>query len=546
VEGDAPGGELAREDAATLPSVVMRDADTRRAQRAYIGGAVICLVGVAGIQLVGGPPLLVWATTATVLVAGLSCAALAWKRRDGSEFTTTEAIAAAMAMCAAALAGIAFAGPMSPVPIVLCVLVVAIAMGGLERNAQRVYGIVAVGYAALATLAIAGVIPPVKPVTLEDPKAIGIATAVVEVVLAVAFLFGRQARRATAAALEQAQRARLQVAQRDAQLEEARADLARLIRGGRTGRFTGQRLDAFELRDVIGRGGMAEVYRARHGAGDVAVKVLNPNLAADPVLVDRFFREAAVCSGLESPHIVGVLGSGAAPDGSPYLAMELLEGSTLAERLRRERSLTLAAVDALVGQVALGLSAAHAAGIIHRDIKPGNLFFVDGPAPRWKVLDFGVSKLMAGSGTLTGDGLIGTPGYLPPEQAYGRDVDERADVFALGAVAYRALTGRPAFTGPDVLSVIVAAAQAQPLRPGLFVDVPEDVELVLAIALAKEKGDRWASVAELADAFHRACTDDLANPLRMRAFELLSRAPWELAPVAVTLDEPDAAPPASE
>jgi len=383
-------------------------------------------------------------------------------------------------------------------------------------------------------LTVAGAIPPMIPSAIHDPVALATVVIVVEVVVVVSYWFGRSARRSTLAALEQAQRARLQVAQRDAQLEEARADLDRLIRGGRVGRFSGKSIDAFDLGDVIGRGGMAEVYRARAhgGAAEVALKVLSPNLVTDPVLVDRFFREAGVSSSLDSEHIVAVLGSGAAPDGSPYLAMELLEGSTLADLLRARGALDLGEVEKLVTEVEAGLGAAHAAGIVHRDVKPGNLFLCDGPPPRWKVLDFGVSKLLAGTGTLTGDGLIGTPGYLPPEQAYGKDVDARADVFALGAVAYRAITGRPAFTGPDMMSVLLYAAQRQPLRPSLLVELPEDVELVLALALAKERQDRFASAAELADAFRRARGGELGNPLRIRAFELLSRVPWETPPPA--------------
>jgi eukaryotic-like serine/threonine-protein kinase len=524
-------------EAETLPSIVLRDADTRRAQRGYVGGAIICGVGVVAIQLGDGSPALRWISSFAALVAGLACAWLAWRRRDGSEFTDREAAITGLVMCLAALAAIAYAGPVTSAAAVLVTLVVAIAMGD-EVRGRRVFLVVAVGYGAIGVLALAGVIPPLLPAATHDPVVLTTGVIVVEVVVAVSYWFGRSARRSTLAALEQAQRARLQVAQRDALLHEARADLDRLIRGGRVGRFSGQRIDAFELADVIGRGGMAEVYRARAvgGAAEVALKVLNPNLAADPVLVDRFFREAGVSSSLDSDHIVAVLGSGAAPDGSPYLAMELLEGSTLADLLRARGTLDLLAVDKLLSEVAVGLGAAHAAGIVHRDVKPGNLFLCDGPPPRWKVLDFGVSKLLAGTGTLTGDGLIGTPGYLPPEQAYGKDVDGRADVFALGAVAYRAITGRPAFTGPDVVSILLYAAQRQPLRPSLLVDLPEDVELVLGLALAKDRKDRLGSVAELADAFRRARAGELGNPLRIRALELLSRVPWETETSSATAE----------
>jgi serine/threonine-protein kinase len=527
------------EDASAAPTVAIRDADTRRAQRGYLGAAIICGVGALGLQLVHGP--LFWRRLATVMViaAGLVSGWLAWSRRASGLYTDGEALLCAVLMCVAGLSAMGFVGPMTAPAVVLVILIVGLSMGHEERG-RMAFVIIAVGYGALGVLALVGAIPIVSPSILaQGEPAVAIGLVVVEVVLGVSYFFGRSARLSTAAAVAHVQRARLEIAGREALLQEARADLDRVVRGGRAGRLSGVQVGAYLLGEVIGRGGMGEVYRAEvSGGAACAVKVLHPNLVSDPTLVDRFVREAKVSSGLASRHIVEVLGHGVAPDGSHYLAMELLEGATLVEVLRDKGTLDLRSVEKLVCEVADGLAAAHAAGIVHRDIKPGNLMLVAEPSPCWKVLDFGISKLLAGTGTLTGRDPIGTPGYMPPEQIHGREIDERADVFALGAVAYRAITGRPPFSGPDMVSILLKAAQEQPVRPGAIAPVVPDVELWLALALAKRRDDRPASAAELARAFSAARTMRLDPALRQRARDLLARTPWSEVEVA---HEPDAA-----
>jgi serine/threonine-protein kinase len=519
-------GEAAEE---TLPTVALRGIDTSRGLRGYVGGALICLAGAVALTFGDGSGVMRALAASTVAIAGLACAAIAWLHRDGKPFHPAETSAVGLTMSAAALISIAYVGVLTVPTVVLVTLVVATSMGH-EARGRLIFVTVSLGYGVLGTLAVTGVIPKVAPFAARldtGPLVRGII--VVEVVIAVSYYFGRSARRSTAAALEQVMRARRQLAQRDAQLHEAQQDLDRLLRGGRAGRLSGHELGGYMLAEVIGRGAMGEVYRATVVASgrEVAVKVLNPSMASEPTLVDRFFREARVSSSLASPHIVSVIGSGQAPDGSPYLAMELLRGATLSEQLREVGALDLEEVETLVSQVAEGLAAAHVAGIVHRDIKPGNVFLVDGPPRVWKVLDFGVSKLLAGGSTLTGDGVIGTPGYMPPEQAFGRDVDGRADVFALGALAYRALTGRPPFDGPDVVSVLLNAAQRQPLRPNQLVALPEDVELVLALALAKDRDHRFSSPSDMATALARARRSELPESLRIHAYDLLSRTPWD-------------------
>ena len=211
-------------------------------------------------------------------------------------------------------------------------------------------------------------------------------------------------------------------------------------------------------------------------------------------------------------------------------------GKTLTSVLRERGVLTPMEVASLLRQVCDGLAAAHAAGVIHRDIKPSNLMLMDGEMKQWKVLDFGISKLL-GSGTLTGDALIGTPGYMAPEQAFGTDVDGRADVFALGAVTYRALTGVPAFAGKDAMATVMHAAQRQPPSPRALVDLSEELELVLALALAKDRADRLSSVEQLATAFEQACDGKLSKGLVRDGRKLLRRMPWSDALAVVPRED---------
>jgi serine/threonine-protein kinase len=181
----------------------------------------------------------------------------------------------------------------------------------------------------------------------------------------------------------------------------------------------------------------------------------------------------------------------------------------------------------LTAQVASALDVAHRVGIVHRDIKPENVFRAHGSdGPRWVVLDFGVSKVKGGTGTLTGGGVVGTPRYMAPEQARGASVDPRADVFSLGAILYRCLTGRVAFDADDPLGALVQVMGEQPLRPSAIVDLIPDVELVLALALAKDPARRIASVAGLVGALAAAARGELAEDLRARAREVLRTTPW--------------------
>jgi serine/threonine-protein kinase len=206
--------------------------------------------------------------------------------------------------------------------------------------------------------------------------------------------------------------------------------------------------------------------------------------------------------------------------------MELLVGCDLATDLRQRTRLPLPEIDELVFQLGQGLASAHQAGVVHRDIKPQNLFVVRGAKPMWKVLDFGVSKLVVSSGTLTQGAAIGTPGYMAPEQAKGLEVDARADVFSFGAVVYRALTGQPAFRGPSQLTTMMEVIRSQPQRPGEFAEVPDDIDAVLALALAKEKEARFESANSFVVAWRDARRGALPVSLREAAKRILAAQPW--------------------
>ncbi len=212
----------------------------------------------------------------------------------------------------------------------------------------------------------------------------------------------------------------------------------------------------------------------------------------------------------------------------PYLAMELLRGRDLSAILRRSPRLPVAEALALLEQVGCGLDALHAAGIVHRDLKPQNLFRADAPV-QWKILDFGVSRVVDVDSSLTRGQAIGTPAYMSPEQARGHEVDHRADLFGLGAIAYRVLTGRPAFAGVEVPHILYRVVHAMPPRPSAVAGLPRAIDDVLAIALAKRPGDRFATAGELARAVSQAMGGELAPELADRAHRLATRWPWAQA-----------------
>jgi serine/threonine-protein kinase len=263
--------------------------------------------------------------------------------------------------------------------------------------------------------------------------------------------------------------------------------------------LVGRRIGPYAVEALLGTGGMGAVYRARSSDGRaVALKVLAAPLAADPTAVARFVAEARAIARARHPSIVDVIDFGRSDEGLSYFVMELLAGRTLAARLAVESRLPVGAAIAIALEVAQAMAAAHAVGVIHRDLKPENLFLVESGG--LKILDFGIAKLRDGAGPRTASGIVlGTPGWMAPEQATGEGVDERSDVYALGVLLYRLLSGRMPFAG-ETLSQLVAR---QRRRPEALVDarsdVPRSLSLLVERMLAPDPARRPATMAELGE-----------------------------------------------
>lgn len=257
----------------------------------------------------------------------------------------------------------------------------------------------------------------------------------------------------------------------------------------------------------LGRGGMGTVYAAddpRLGRR-VAVKVMRPEVSARPGYRERFLREARAAAAVEHDHVVPVYQAGE-DGGELFLVMPLLAGESLEDRLRREPALPVAAAARVGAEVAAGLAAAHDRGLVHRDVKPANVWLEGGPADaarpggfrRCRVLDFGLARPAERSDLTASGAVLGTAAYMAPEQADGLAVDHRADLFALGAVLYRCLTGAPAFDGPTLTAVLKAVALHDPPPHRVNPAVPRGLSDLVLRLLAKDPNDRPATAAAVA------------------------------------------------
>ncbi|MCA9671625.1 MAG: protein kinase [Myxococcales bacterium] len=279
---------------------------------------------------------------------------------------------------------------------------------------------------------------------------------------------------------------------------------------------TATQLGNYTLLSRIGEGAMGVVWRAEHVVigRAAAIKVLSAEAAANKEIVARFFDEARAAHKVGHESIVEVYDCGIDASQGPYLVMELLEGESLGERLAQRRTLPLAEVTRLVERVSEALDATHAAGIVHRDLKPDNLFLCL-PDDRVKVLDFGVAQLQrANAPRRTHSNLIvGTPLYMSPEQcASAKHVDARSDIYALGAIAYEALCGRPPFEAEGA-GRLMAMHQYEPV-PDLYAvapDVGADAAAAVTRALAKKPSARYERASHFAAALRRALEASLAR-----------------------------------
>jgi eukaryotic-like serine/threonine-protein kinase len=260
--------------------------------------------------------------------------------------------------------------------------------------------------------------------------------------------------------------------------------------------------ERYRLDDVIASGGAAIVWRAfdEHLARPVAVKLLHPHHAGDATVVERFQREARAAAALSHPNVVRIYDTGR-DDRIVWLVMELVQGPSLRDVLQRREPLDAAVVAAIGEQVARALAAAHDHGLVHRDIKPGNILIADDGTV--KVTDFGIAKALSGvDETLTNPGTVmGTAAYVAPEQLEGVDIDARADVYALGVVLYEALVGRPAFSG-DTPAATAAMRLTYELLPPRRArpDVPDELDEIVTRATRRDRSARYVDGREFAEA----------------------------------------------
>jgi serine/threonine-protein kinase len=281
--------------------------------------------------------------------------------------------------------------------------------------------------------------------------------------------------------------------------------------------YYARRLGRYRLKARIGHGGSSEVWLAWDDAlrRDVALKILDRTASTNSIAITRFEREAMAASGLQSPHTIRVFDFGASDDGVWFMAMEHLEGFDLSALVEEMGPLLVARAVRFARQACAALTEAHDAGVVHRDVKPDNLFIcrMGDDADFLKVLDFGIAKIEGSEEqNITRAGWVhGTPSYMSPEACNGATIDARSDLYSLGAVLYFMLTGWPPFTAPTGAAVMLAHVNEIPERPSQRgVQVPRDLEAVVMRCLEKEPDLRFQSAREL-DAALAACGDALAT-----------------------------------
>ena len=277
--------------------------------------------------------------------------------------------------------------------------------------------------------------------------------------------------------------------------------------------------DRYLLIDRLGQGASGTIYRAEHITlrRKVAVKVLHHELSRDDLAIERFRREATTVGQIENDHIVEIFDFGRTADGRLYLAMELLEGETLADLLERERPVPVeTAVDILI-QVGEALMEAHAMGYVHRDLRPRNIFLAvrrgKGGKPFVKLLDFGLAKLVEKEGEAASTSLgmtFGDPHYMSPEQARGDSIDRRADIYSLGCIAYQMLVGEPPFTGGKVFDILTRHVDAQPVDAAVVrPDLPTWLSRAVMRMLAKRADERFITVYRVVEALRQGADSGL-------------------------------------
>ena len=305
---------------------------------------------------------------------------------------------------------------------------------------------------------------------------------------------------------------------------------------------TGTRLGSYEVLSAIGAGGMGEVYQANDTklGRDVAIKVLPEAFAHDADRLSRFQREAKMLAALNHANIATIYGleqSG----GTGYLVMELVSGENLAERAKRDGAVPVEEALTIAKQIAEALEAAHEKGIIHRDLKPANVKLT--PEGKVKVLDFGLAKAFAGDTSTEDMGnsptlsmaatmqgvILGTAAYMSPEQARGKAVDKRTDIWAFGCVLYELLTGKAAFHGEDVTDILAAVVRAEPDWTALPANISPSIRVLLQRCLRKDRRQRTPDAATIRIEIEDAIAAPKDSGATQAAPTSTSKLPWAVA-----------------
>jgi serine/threonine protein kinase len=298
----------------------------------------------------------------------------------------------------------------------------------------------------------------------------------------------------------------------------------------------------YRIEGRLGAGGMAEVFRGfdtvlnRH----VAIKILAPQYARDVSFVDRFRREAQAAARLNHPNVVAVYDSGS-DDGTHFIVMEFVEGRTLADFLAKGGKLAPAKATEIAERIADALQAAHAQGVVHRDVKSANVMVTrEGTV---KVMDFGIARMAEGDNVTQTAAVLGTASYLSPEQAQGRPVDARSDIYSLGVVLYEMLTGGVPFVGDTAVAVAYKHVQETPPLPsGKNPEVPPALDAVVMRAMAKNPANRYQTAAEFREDLERVRRGEMVQatpllPAGREATQVISRSQTQVMPAGAGADE---------
>ena len=539
---DAPRATVPASGEEPASTHAWREAYGEKMRGFFNGAVVLCVGGAVILGFIGrepGPLWFAWACMGGVLGAAWLHRRLV-ARRPGASVYWPWALAGALSVGPAHSFGIhsAFAS----------VLVLAVFSGGLFRATQQaswvdrrgvVLAAILASHTLLFALILAGVVPDDGNVAVRQPGAPPWEPLVHHLLLlgiyGAAFAAGNAVDRAHQLLTARVRTATLEAARREALLTRARAELDRALAADEGGVFTGLRVGPWDVGRLLGRGGMGEVYEARRNESGVraALKVIRGDRVGDPVFLRLFERETAALRRIASPYVARVLDVGGLDDELPFIAMEYIEGRSLAALLRERDRLPPGELRRLVRDVGRGLEDVHGAGVVHGDLKPQNVIHTtDGGESRWKLVDFGGARFVDAGADETHRLVVGTAAYMPPEQAAGEPVDARSDLYSWTLVLYRALVGRPAFTSADPAEAARRPTEAGPPDPQACVELPRELALVLRIGLAARPADRFADARELTDAFVQACDARLDERFRRRALELLRREPWGVPPAA--------------